>query len=238
MHYSLRTHRAHSVISRLSLVCAFMTAGFQKASLSVYQRGQMSGFAVEEQAQPHLINNIIVLLHTTIKTSPHHHHSSLFLLFLFQALAACCPVARLSQSDTATIHKNKTWVKSQRDKTNSATVSCWSKARQYRREKSACIFKDFASFVLLFFCNYEVRATRAPNKSSACRQQVKHRRGKFTYISASKQISEYKSRVSWESLRVICACTVNLRISLAAYCSSVNFDRWFFFFFVFLLQRR
>lgn len=34
----------------------------------------------------------------------------------------------------------------------------------------------------------------------------------------------------------LCACTVNLRISLAAYCSSVNFDWWFFF--VFLLQRR
>lgn len=40
----------------------------KKASLSVYQWGQMSGFAVEEQAQPHLINNIIVLLRTAMMT--------------------------------------------------------------------------------------------------------------------------------------------------------------------------
>lgn len=178
-----------------------MTAGFQNASLSVHQRGQMSGFAVEEQAQPHLINNIIVLLHATIKTPP-PILPFFFSFFLFQAPAACCPVARLSQSDTATIHKNKTWVKSQRDETTSATVSCWSKARKHRRESSASIFKDFASFVLLFFCNYEVRVTWAANKSSACLQQVKHRRGKFTYISASKKISEYKPRVSRESLCV------------------------------------
>lgn len=51
---------------------------FKKASLSVYQGGQMSGFAVEEQTQPHLINNIIVLLHTAIKTHP----PPLFLFFL------------------------------------------------------------------------------------------------------------------------------------------------------------
>lgn len=38
----------------------------------------MSGFAVEEQTQPHLINNIIVLLHTAIKTHP----PPLFLFFL------------------------------------------------------------------------------------------------------------------------------------------------------------
>lgn len=99
-----------------------MAGGLQKASLSVYHRGQMSGFAVEEQTQPHLINNIIVLLHTAIKTHPPPSFSFLS-FFLFQALAACCPVAWLSQSDTATIHRNKTRVKSQKVKTNSTAAS-------------------------------------------------------------------------------------------------------------------
>lgn len=65
-----------------------MAAGLQKASLSVYQWGQMSGFAVEEQTQPHLINNIIVLLHTTIKTAPPPQITFFFSFFIFQALAA------------------------------------------------------------------------------------------------------------------------------------------------------
>lgn len=65
----------------------------------------MSGSAGEEQTQPHLINSIIVLLQLT--ATPHHHFPDIFLLLLFflpsvlfQALAACCLVARLSQSDT------------------------------------------------------------------------------------------------------------------------------------------
>lgn len=80
----------------------------------------MSGFAVEEQTQPHLINNIIVLLHTTIKTHPlpspllSKPPPFFFPFFLFRALAACCPVAWLNQSDTATIHRNKKRAKSQK----------------------------------------------------------------------------------------------------------------------------
>lgn len=48
----------------------------------------MSGFAVEGEMQPQLINNIIVLLHTATNTTPIVFCSlSFFSFFLFQALA-------------------------------------------------------------------------------------------------------------------------------------------------------
>lgn len=116
----------------------------------------MSGFAVEEQTQPHLINNIIVLLHTAIKTHPlpspllSKPPPFFFPFFLFRALAACCPVAWLNQSDTATIHRNKKRAKSQKvnrhTHTHKTTVSYQTQNTEmsgdaYIKKKSYCIFK-------------------------------------------------------------------------------------------------
>ena len=70
-----------------------MAAGLQKASLSVYQWGQMSGFAVEEQTQPHLINNIIVLLHTAIKMRAHLLLFPSFLSILGSGSILSCGIA-------------------------------------------------------------------------------------------------------------------------------------------------
>lgn len=101
LHYSLYLHITDHVLSRVLLVYA---VGLQRSSLRENQRGQMADFAV----QPHLINNIIVLLHTTIKaTPPPFHFPPLF--FLFQDLAACCPVAwlRRSHAATGTEHQSK-----------------------------------------------------------------------------------------------------------------------------------
>lgn len=75
--------------ARHSVMCEGVSCGscrrFAK-SLSVYQWGQMSGLAVEEQTQPHLINNIIVLLRTAIKTHP---PSVLFSLSFYFRLWQC-----------------------------------------------------------------------------------------------------------------------------------------------------
>ncbi|TNN65779.1 hypothetical protein EYF80_023931 [Liparis tanakae] len=46
-----------------------------------------------------------------------------YVLYAARALAVCCSVARLSQSDTATVHRNETPVESQKVKTNSTAAS-------------------------------------------------------------------------------------------------------------------
>lgn len=188
----------------------------------------MSGFAVEEQTQPHLINNIIVLLHTAIKThpppaTPSFPFSSLSFYFrLWQRAVLWHGWAGVTlPPSTATKHKSRARRLRQTALQQAEDIKIsWDTYIHKKNKKSYCILKYTVHHLRCYFlCNYEIYVTWIQNKSSARLQQVKHRRVKFTlHLSFKKR----HQSINHESRGRVCVHTVNLRIS-----SSANLRVWF-----------
>lgn len=139
----------------------------------------------ELAVQPHLINSIMVLLHTTIKAAPPP--------FPFPLSSFC-----FRTWQRAVLWLRQRWSHAARG------TQRQSKARREQHHSLLSGGNKHTyiqiSFVLLFLCNYGAHVGWSQNKSKARLQQVKHNGIKFTYISASNETSERKLRVSRESL--------------------------------------
>lgn len=163
------------------------------------QWGQMPEFAV----QPHLINNIIVLLHTTIKATPPPFHFPLF-SFYFRIWQHAVLWHGWGGA-TAPQEQNA----SQRPDTSSTT-------RFYQTGINTHICDLFCYFCAIMVYMWDDLRT---NHKCICNKW--NTTGlKFTYISASNKTPECKSWVSRESL-CLHACS--------RHCSSVHFDWGYFF---------
>lgn len=136
MHYSLCIHSADAVQCNIKRQCCVWVCGsrFAKRRPSVCISGGRCQGLLWRSRRSHIWLTILLSSSAQpwwLTESPKSFFLPFFFFFLClfflsfysQALAVCCPVAWLSQSDTATIHWNKTWVKSQNVETKITTVS-------------------------------------------------------------------------------------------------------------------